>query len=235
MKNKFIFYLCIAAFVSFTVYGQDSSQQHENLFNFGLGGNFGVAKFSLNNLSHSLKQQNLPAALNKWPFYYEMNIFFEPITLETKFIYNLALGFTMQKSDEENIHLSANEINNSYNLDYVIWRHSRQYFFSGLGFGWLIYKYSFTDKSNYPSSYQEALQNFAGERTIQSGVLSYLNVEANYSYALDKTNNFLLGIHAEYHVGLNSKTMQLSDGYNLNESPKVKANSFNAAVSLIIQ
>jgi hypothetical protein len=235
MKNRFIFCFCIAAFVSFIAYGQDSSQQHKNLFNFGLGGNFGVAKLSSKNLNHSLKEQNLPAALNKLPFYYEVNIFFDPITPETKFTYHLVLGFAMQQSDEGNIHLDADAINYGYDFDYMAWHHNRQYFFPSIGFGWLTYKYSFIDKNNYPSSYSEALQNFTGERTIRSGALFYLNVEANYSYALDKTDNFLLGIHAGYNVGLNSKTMQLSDGYSLNESPKVKANSFNAAVSLIIQ
>ncbi len=227
--------MCIAAFISFTAYGQDSSQQHKNLFNFGLGGNFGVAKLSVNNLNHSLKQQNLPAALDKWPFYYEADMFFEPITPETKFTSHLALGFAMQENDEGNIHVNANAINYGYYIDYLALRHKRQFFFTGIGFGTLTYKYSFIDKSNYPSSYPEALQNFAGERTIRSGALFYLNVEANYSYALDKTDNFLLGICAAYNAGLNSKTMQLSNGYNLSESPKVKANGFNAAVSFIIQ
>jgi hypothetical protein len=235
MKNRFIFCFCIAAFVSFTAYGQDSSQHHKNLFNFGLGGNFGVAKFSVNNFNHSLKEQKLPVALNKWPFYYELNIFFAPVISKTKFTNHLTLGFAIQENDEGNIHVDANEINYGYELDYLALRHKRQYFFPGIGFGSLTYKYSFIDKNNYPSSYSEALQNFTGERTIRSGALFYLNVEANYSYALDKADNFLLGIHAGYNAGLNSKTMQLSDGYNLNESPKVKANGFNAAVSFIIQ
>lgn len=235
MKNKFIFCFCITAFVSYTVYAQDSSQQHESLFNFGLGGNFGVHSFSINHLTQSLKQQNLPAALNKLPFYYEMNIFFTPILPHTKFFYHIALGSAMQKSDEENIHLDARTINSEYTFNYLAWQKNRQYFFPALGYGWLTYKYSFIDKSNYPSSYPAALQNFSGERTIRSGGLFYLSVSANYSYALDKANNLLLGIHTEYNAGLNSKTMQLNNGYDLSESPKVRASGFNAAVSLIVQ
>ncbi|MBS1744833.1 MAG: hypothetical protein JST21_01550 [Bacteroidetes bacterium] len=173
--------------------------------------------------------------MNKWPFCYEINMFFGSISSQRKLIYNLALGVAMQESDEGNIHLTAREINNSYNVDYILLGHDRQYLFPGIGFGWLNYKYSFVDESDDPSSFPEALQNFSGERSVGSGILSYLNLEATYSYALDKTDNFLLGIHTEFHVGLNSKAMQLNSGYSLNESPKVNATGFNAAISLIIQ
>lgn len=235
MIRKFLSCLCFTACLVFSSYGQDSSQEHTNLFNFAFGGNFGVTKLSVKNLNYSLLQQNLPIALNKLPFYFEMNIFFDPITSKKKLIYYLALGYAIQRNDDGNIHLAASEIDNCYNVDYLLLRNDRQYFFPGIGIGWLNYKYNFINKLNYPSSYIYALQNFSGERTIWSGLLSYLNLEFNYSYALDKTNNCLLGIHTGFHVGLNSKTMQLSNGYILNESPKANSNGFIAAISLIIQ
>lgn len=146
-----------------------------------------------------------------------------------------SIGGTQQTKTSNNIALKASAISNDYNLDYVVWQHKRQYFYPGIGFGWMYFNYNFVNKGEVPASYPEAMQNFTGERNIQSGGLTYLNFAANYDWALDKTNDFLLGIRVNYHLGLNRKDIELSDGSDLAQSPVLKANAFSIGVALTVQ
>lgn len=238
MGRKLIFIFCLFVFTCFTLIAnaQDSlnSKKHENILNIAIGADLCAGKFYTDNIATSFKQQNLPVALNNMPFCYKFNIFMQSLTPQTKLTYRISYGYANQTSTNANIKLNANAIFNDYTFDYVAWRHGRQYFYPGLGWGWMRYKFSFNDE-NSNLSYPSALQNFNGERNIQSGTLYYLNMEANYNYAIDKTANLLLGIHGEYHLGLNSKTMQLTDGQNLSQSPTINANSFFIGLSIIVQ
>ena len=84
-------------------------------------------------------------------------------------------------------------------------------------------------------SYPASLQDFSGERTLESGDLTYLNISARYDWVIDKSNNFLLGIRGSYHLGLNRKNLQLSDGYELTQSPELKANALSIGVAFTVQ
>lgn len=238
IRKVFPAYFIILLFIGVNTraFCQDSSSRHQNLFNLGLGLNAGVAKFFNTSVSHSFQQQNLPTAFTSAPLSLGLNIFYDPVHPDAKITYHISLGIASQKSSQNNVSLNANAFWNDYTLDYVLFKKGgRQYFFPGIGFGWMNYHYNLVGTNNYPASYPAALQNFTDERSLQSGMLTYINLEANYGYTLNKAGNFLLGVSAAYHAGLNSKTMQLGNGYALSQSPSVNANCFIGSLFLIIQ
>lgn len=215
--------------------GQNKSESSEQIINLGFSLNFNTTKFFNKSFINSLKEQNLPIALDNATFGFNSNIYLSHLTPDTKLIAIIGLGGASQKKTDNNITLNASAINNDYSIHYVILKKARQYLYPGFGFGWMNYKYHFVNKTEVPLSFPQSLQNFLGERNIQSGVLTYLNFAANYDWAIDKSNEFLLGIRANYHLGLNHKNLQINDGQELSQSPELKASSFSIGIALTIQ
>ncbi len=214
---------------------QDTLKNYTKSLDIALSVNVSATKFYNADFISSLKQHNLPAAMDNALLGFNGDIYLSSLNPDTRLIAVIGVGFVSQKKTNSNITLNATEMSNDYNIDYVVWKHKRQYFYPGIGFGWLEYNYSLIDKVDAPSSYPESLQNFTGERNIQSNNLTYLNFTANYDWAIDNSNDYLLGVRVAYHLGLNHKNLQLSDGYELNQSPELKASAVSIGVAFTVQ
>lgn len=236
MRLKLIFIICLFGTLHpISTKGQNKSESSEQIINLGFSLNFSTTKFLNKSFINDLKEQNLPIALDNAAFGLNSNIYLSHLTPDTKLIAIIGLGAATQKKTDSNITLNASAINNDYSIHYVVLKKARQYFYPGVGFGWMNYKYHFVNKTVAPLTFPQALQNFSGERNIQSGGLTYLNFAANYDWAIDKSNEFLLGIRANYHLGLNHKNLQLNDGQGLSQSPELKASSFSIGIALTVQ
>ncbi len=214
---------------------QDTLKNANNQFGIALSLNINATTFYNSDFINSLKQQKLPAALGNTTIGFHSDFYLSKLNPQTKIMAVVGVSVLNQKKTSNNITLNAIASSSDFNLDYIVWKHPRQYFYPGIGIGWMTYKYSFVDKGNSPTSYPQSLQNFTGERNIQSGNLAYLNLTANYDWATDKSNTFLLGIRVSYHLGLNHKDFQLSDGSDLTQSPRLNASALSVGIALTIQ
>lgn len=218
-KLPLILLLFFTAFPTF-VKCQKSPNNQDKILDLAIRIGAGVTWLANNNLNNSLKKENLPTALDGTSFSMNSDIYLSSLHPGTRFIADIGAGLSRQKKNSNHISLDALAAYNDYNIYYVAWQHKRQYFYPGLGWGWMTYNYNFVNNADAPGSYPQALQDFNGERQIKSGFLSYLNLVANYDWALDPSENFLLSFKASYHLGLNQKDLQLSNGNELTQSPE---------------
>ncbi|MEO7833860.1 MAG: hypothetical protein ABIR50_00970 [Ginsengibacter sp.] len=226
-------------FVLTTIYTaancQDTLKTRNQFLDLAVSVNINATKFDNSEFINSLKQQNLPVAIDKESIGFSSNIYLSKLRPEAKIIPVIGLAIASEKKNDQNISVNATAVSNDYTIHYVLWNHKEQYFYSGIGFGWMQYKYSFVNHASAPTSYPESLENFTGERNIQSDDLTYLNIAANYDFSIDKSDNLFLGLRISYHLGLNNKNLQLSDGTALEQSPKLKANLLSVGVALTVQ
>lgn len=233
VRKTFIFFLLIPMYLAANC--QDTLKNADQILDLAVTINFNATKFDNSSFINSLKQQNLPVAFNNETFGFSSAFYLSKLRPGTKLIPSIGLAVASEKKTAENISVTATAVSNDYNMYYVAWHHKEQYFYPGIGFGWMQYKYDFVNHSNLPNSYPDALATFNGERNIQSAALTYLNLAANYDFSIDKSNDFFLGVRIDYHLGLNNKNMELSDGSELAQSPKLKSNAFSVGIALTVQ
>jgi hypothetical protein len=233
IKRTFLFFVSITIYL--TANCQDSLKNADQFLDLAVTVNFNATKFNNSSFINSLKQQNLPVAFKNVTFGFSSAFYLSKLRPGTKLIPSIGLAVAAEKKSNENISVNASAVSNDYNMYYVAWNHKGQYFYPGIGFGWTQFKYSFVNLSNLPNSYPDALETFNGERNIQSADLTYLNLAANYDFSLGKSGNFFLGVRIDYHLGLNNKNLQLSNGAQLTQSPKLKSNAFSVGIALTVQ
>lgn len=178
-KFSFLFFI-LSTTVPTIVKCQDTLKNSNKQFGIALSVDVNAATFYNSGFINSLKQQNLPTAFGNTFIGFHSNFYLSKLTAQTKIMAVIGVSVQNQKKTSNNITLNASAAGSDFNLDYIVWKHPRQYFYPGIGIGWMTYKYSFVDKGNSPTSYPQSLQNFTGERNIQSGNLAYLNFTANY-------------------------------------------------------
>ena len=235
MRNLFLFFFLLVIIFPLGVKCQDTLQNQDQFIDIALSFNINATKFENSSFINSLKQANLPVALNNVLIGFSSDIYLSKLRPGAKLIPIIGLGVVSEKKSNGNISVTGTALSNDYSIHYVIRNSKRQFFYPGIGFGWLQYKYNFVNHTNSPGSYSDALQNFSGERNIQSADLAYLNFAADYDFSIDKSNDLFLGLRATYHLGLNSKNLQLSDGTELEQSPKLKANALFVGIALTIE
>lgn len=216
--------------------GQETSAGSNGFLDVAVSLNIGGTKFLSNNeFLNSLRMQNLPVTFDKITLGFNTDLYIDKLRPSEKLIPVIGVSYFTARKSDRNISTSSASVSNDYNMDYVVWNYKGQYFYPGLGIGWENFNYNFVDHSNVPSSYPDALQDFSGERTIQSGALTYLNISANYDISIIKSNDMFLGLHASYHLGLNHKNLQLGDGTSLDQSARLKASSLSVGLALTIE
>lgn len=235
MVQKF-FLVCILFSICLNSNGQDKSKSDNQVLDIALSLNIYGTKFLNNNeFINSLKRASLPVAFNKESIGLCSNIYLSKIRPGTKLIPIFGFSFLKEKNKDQNISLNALILSNDYNIGYLIGNHHRQYFYPGIGFGWMQYKFSYVNHGDLPATYPAALQNFGSERSINATNLTYLNITLNYDYSIEKFDSFLIGLRAAYHLGLNRKGFQLNDETSLPQSPRVNANSLSLGLALTVQ
>jgi|GEM_PF-6722963 len=235
MSKFFLFFFSLIIIFPSISKCQDTLQNQNQFLDLALSVNINATKFENSSFISSLKQANLPVALNNVLICFSSDVYLSKLQPGAKLIPIIGLGVVSEKKSNGNISLNATALYNDYSIHYVIGKSKRQFFYPGIGFGWLQYKYNFVNHADAPNSYPDALQNFSGERNIQSADLTYLNFAANYDFSIDKANDLFLGLRVTYHLGLNNKNLQLSDGSELAQSPKLNANALSVGVALTLE
>lgn len=182
MRMSFLIFLSLIIIFPSKSKCQGTLQNQNQFLDLAFSVKLNLTEFENSAFINSLKQADLPVALSNSIIGFGSDVYLSKLQPKTKLIPIIGVAVIKEKKSNGNISVNANVVSNTYSVHYLVSNSKRHYFYPGIGFGWTMYKLNFLNHENAPASYPDALQNFNGERTIQSADLTYLNFAANYDF-----------------------------------------------------